>query len=160
MAETSKARFIKPDRQLKERANAPGGITPDEAVRSAKKIVAEERVNYGMRLKLDLRRLVTAFKAGPVDQQRDALVEIAKEIRSLAGTLGYDAAARVADSLVGYLQNVPDREPYLSELVQSHIDGLRHVADKGVEDEGGQHEQLLIASLRAAVKRRKLKTGA
>lgn len=160
MAESSKARFIEPDRQLKERANAPGGITPDEAARSAQRVVDEERVNYGMRLKLDLRRLVGAFKAGPVDQQRGALVEIAKEIRSLAGTLGYDAAARVADSLVGYLQHVPDKEPYLSELVRSHIEGLRHVADTGVQDEGGQHEQLLIASLRAAVKRRRLKAGA
>lgn len=151
-----KQSLIYPKSNLKEKSNAPGGMTPEEAIRKGEHTVKQMKFEYERWLHDDLKimdNLLAELNTKPENK-----IEIYKnikekihDIRGQGSTFGYALVSSVSHSLCRLIVetkpgNIP---PY--ELMFLHVNSLHLVVDKNIEGLDSDGAKTLLKSLDAMV---------
>lgn len=151
MADSSDTHYIEPDDALKQRTQGPNGISGADAVAGAQAAIDKKARDYRAKLDADLDALEQGIGDGP--QATETLYAVAMEIKSLAATFGYRYTGKVAETLCGYLREVPADDPKRTEVLRRHLEAMRYLAaHDGPDDNGAAAE--LVAQLQTAVQNR------
>jgi HPt (histidine-containing phosphotransfer) domain-containing protein len=144
----------KPDITPRTPSGVPGEIVPVPSIAETKGLVADgahmrmdprvlSRINdvvsileqdYSNVLREQLAEIVGLYSTWQKDAtaSRDAIREIAHDIRGVAATFGRPLAGQIATRLCGVLNQSPDN----ASAIEEHLDALDHVANLTPEPDG------------------------
>lgn len=123
--------LITPDPEPLRQSLVPSSAGDEDPVARAEKAIAGLSRNFARWMAADCERLDSARKSitasGLTAENRDLLSRSADDIKGNAGTLGFQEAAPVADSLWRLLEHTPDIARIPLELIDRHVDAIRAI---------------------------------
>ena len=138
------------DRTLFERTAGPNAVDIAILVARGEEADACVKRDYREQLDGDIARLETLLDGASLPEGIDrwnAMKEAAQDLRSSAATAGHDHVSCVASSLEWLLAVASAGDARVSAVIRLHIDGLKQLADMGVQPITAADVQRLLAEL-------------
>ncbi len=141
-----------PPGSLLARASTGNGKTPHEMLASAQAAVESLHDAFVAELHKAVDQM-TDTQARIIDGQTHTvssireLFGIAHEVKGQGRTFGFDLASSICEALCALLRRADPRHPKLVRSIDTHIEALRHVSNRGLQGDGGDVGTTLVRSL-------------
>lgn len=117
---------------LREKADRPGGLLPEEAIEQARLALVAFRDTYSDWLGEDMKRLKAEADGAHAEPERraariDALYRIAHEMRGQAATFGQPLVTEIGNYLCHFVEGMGVPGERELEILDLHVDAIRMV---------------------------------
>lgn len=126
---------------LREKADQPGGLRPEEAIERARIALVDFRNTYEKLVAADVKRLKAESdqilaESGKSRPHLERLYLIAHEMRGQAGTFGMPLLTEIGEYLCHFVENIGEPRGRDLVILDLHVEAMRLVIAEGGAPDG------------------------
>ncbi|MEM6904174.1 MAG: hypothetical protein AAF556_13130 [Pseudomonadota bacterium] len=144
--------FLPASRALQKKSGGPKGRFGALKLEAAQGQIDERAEAFMSQMESEIVALKGAYDKVKDATSADAnalrkIAMIAREIKGLAGTFGFDLLTSIGDSLYEFASDLPGLTQRRADLIGAHIDAIDLVITNRITGDGGEQANALLETL-------------